>query len=107
MNRTTVLRTALVAIVFAGTGLLGIGRARARPANPLELFTGFAAKETCSCVFLAEQTDGYCTAFGQPGPAPVVITIDRDAKTATGTVAGTSRTARYSEGKGCITDALP
>lgn len=83
------------------------GAANARPVTPIELMTGFAAKEGCSCVFVSEQTDAYCTAFAQPGQVPIAIAIDRAAQTVTGSVAGTSRTARFTPGRGCLLDALP
>ncbi|MFO0742436.1 MAG: hypothetical protein U0270_41565 [Labilithrix sp.] len=97
------------AVALATTAvLIGVsGAASARPVNPLELMTGFAAKEGCSCVFVSEQTDAYCTSFAQPGPVPIAVTIDHAAQTVTGSVAGVSRTARFSAGRGCVLDGLP
>lgn len=83
------------------------GRARAKPAGLLEVLTGFSAKETCSCAFVVEQTDDYCKDFGTIEGYDVTIEIDRTAKTVTSQVVGTKRTARASEGTGCVLDPLP
>lgn len=91
----------------AAVMVLGASRARAREASQLEIMTGFAAKEACSCAFVVEQTDEYCKAFGQSGPAPVVITIDHKSQVVTSSFAGTTRSASFTEGAGCLMAPLP
>ena len=93
----------LVGLVVLTTG----GRVRAKDANVFHVLTGFSSKETCSCAFVVEQTDEYCTAFGQPAGYAVALTIDRGAKTVTATFGGASRVARMKDGEGCLVDALP
>jgi hypothetical protein len=70
------------------------------------VLTGYGAKETCSCVFVVEQTDEYCRTFGQASADyPVELTIDHAAKTVTAKLT-LSRTAHYTEGAGCTLDGL-
>jgi hypothetical protein len=75
-------------------------------ATLLELLTGFAAKETCSCVFVVGQDEAYCKDFGSPS-FPTTITIDKSAKTVTSSAGISTRTARFADGAGCTLDALP
>lgn len=98
--------------LFAALGTLAAlglaaGRVRARTGNQIEVVAGFGAKEACSCVFVADQPDDYCKAFGQAGVAPAEIAIDRKALTVSASLAGTTRSARFSPGDGCRLDALP
>lgn len=104
MNNAT--RAAVFIIAAACATLLGAERARARDANQFQVLTAFSAKEACSCAFLVGQTDDYCTAFGQIGEFAVDVSVDRSAKTVKSTFAGTARTARFTEGAGCLTDPL-
>jgi hypothetical protein len=101
------LKAMLLLLTAGGATLLAAERVRAREASQFEVLTGFSAKEACSCAFVVEQNDEYCVAFGQTGPVPVAVAIDHGAKTVTSTFLGTSRTARFTEGAGCLTDALP
>ncbi|MBS2011378.1 MAG: hypothetical protein JST00_00590 [Deltaproteobacteria bacterium] len=101
------LRMFLVAATLGAVTLFGATRARAREANQAQLATGFSAKETCSCAFAAEQSDDYCREFGTPAGIQVEIAIDRKAKTATSTFLGVARTARFTDGQGCLLDPLP
>jgi hypothetical protein len=103
--RKTVL-LALLALLSLAI-LIMAGRARAKQANTLEVLTGFSSKETCSCAFVVEQTDEYCTAFGKPPGFDVAISIDRKAKTVKSTVGNVARIARMTEGEGCTLEALP
>ena len=82
-------------------------RARAKEAKTFDVLTGFSSKETCSCAFVAEQTDEYCMAFGQAEGYEVTVAIDRTAKTVTSSFNGTIRTARMKDGEGCTGDPLP
>jgi hypothetical protein len=70
----------------------------------LGVLLGFSAKETCSCVFLADQTDEYCTAFGQTAGLNVTLAIDRAARAITSTFQGTSRTAHADAAGACQLD---
>lgn len=96
-----------LSLVGSCASLLTADSARAKDANLLEILTGFGAKESCSCAFVVEQTDAYCQAFGQQEGYETTIAIDRGAKTATATFATTSRTSRFTDGAGCVLDALP
>lgn len=100
-------RAAFVTFVALGLTLLAAPKADARPATMFELLTGFAAKEGCSCAFVVEQSDEYCRDFAQPGIAPVEVVIDHAGKTVTAKFLATSRTSRFTEGAGCLNDALP
>jgi len=82
-------------------------RARAKDAKIFDVLTGFSSKETCSCAFVVEQSDEYCTAFGQAEGYDVKLTIDRSAKTVSSTFGGVTRVARMKDGEGCLTDPLP
>lgn len=98
---------ALCSAVVAALVLGQAGRARAKPAGLLEVLTGFSAKETCSCAFVVDQTDAYCKDFGTPAGYELTVEIDRGAKTATSSIVGTKRVARFTEGAGCLVDPLP
>lgn len=95
------------AFLMAGAALFSSDNARAKPANIFQLLTGFSSKETCSCAFVAEQTDEYCRAFGQQPGYDVVITIDHTAKTVTSSFGGITRKASFKEGEGCTGEPLP
>lgn len=101
------LRTSAAALLVGLAMLVSSDRVRAKEANVFHILTGFSSKETCSCAFVVEQSDAYCTAFGQPSGYEVAITIDRSAKTVTASFGGASRVARMKEGEGCLVDALP
>ncbi len=60
------------------------------------------AKVTCSCVFVEQRSLESCRADDPPGFEQVTVTVDANAKTATGSVAGVIfRHAAYSEAYGC------
>jgi hypothetical protein len=105
MMRTTRFVACAALLTFAM--VVSSDRARAKEANTFQVLTGFSSKETCSCVFVVEQTDEYCTAFGQAEGYDVRITIDRSAKTVTSAFGTATRTARMKDGEGCNTDPLP
>jgi hypothetical protein len=104
VNRRMML---VVVPALALAGLVSSDRAGAKGANIFQLLTGFSSKETCSCAFVAEQTDEYCKAFGQSAGYEVEITIDRTTKTVSSSFSGVTRTATMKEGEGCVGDALP
>jgi hypothetical protein len=100
-------RVALFAFFGSCASLLSSDRvAHARDADQFEILTGFSAKESCSCAFVVDQTDAYCQAFGKIGTYELTIAIDRQAKTVTSSITTISRTARFTDGAGCVTDAL-
>ena len=72
------MRTRML-LVLAGTmvacGSSGYSR------NDLELLTSYTAKETCSCLFVMEQTEEYCRAWTKADPAVAAWSADMDAKT--------------------------
>ena len=79
----------------------------ARGANVFQDLAGFSAKETCSCVFVAGQTDDYCRAFGQIQGYKVDVAIDHGANLVTATYSPTVvRTARFVDGAGCTLDPI-
>ena len=94
--------------LLAATSLLVSSDASADPpANELQLAAGYAAKETCSCAFVEGQTDAYCTNYGTlPTGVSVTVAIDHTASTATATYLGTSRTATFTSGQGCVLAGL-
>ena len=96
---------AAVALALA----LGLAvRARAKPTTEYQVLTGYAAKETCSCVFVVEQSDDYCNAFGQVEGFNVDLAIDHDKKSVGATFLGSSvRSAHFTDGQGCVLDARP
>jgi hypothetical protein len=92
---------ALVSLVF-------VSRARAKPTTEFQILTGYAAKETCSCVFVVQQDDTFCTAFGQIQGYTTDIAIDHTGNGVTATFTGTSaRSAHYTDAAGCTLDPLP
>jgi hypothetical protein len=102
-------RTKILATVLSVLGLVlaTAGRARARDVDQFDILTGFGAKEACSCVFVADQSDEYCQAFGQTGAAPVKLVVDRKAQTVEASFGAVTRIARFTQDEGCQTEALP
>jgi hypothetical protein len=77
------------------------------PANLYQLAAGYTAKETCSCSFVEGQTDAYCTNYGvSPTGENIKVTIDHTASTVTATFLGTTRTATFTAGQGCVLAGL-
>ena len=104
---TTTKKLAFALLTSVGALLAFASDGRARPPDQFEILTGFSSKESCSCAFIVEQSDAYCEEFGKLDGYPVQVVIDRNAKTVTSTFASVSRVARFTEEKGCVTDALP
>jgi hypothetical protein len=72
--------------------------------NDLELLTAYRAKELCSCLFVMDQSESYCTAWTVAAPNLATFRIDRNKKRVE-TVAGIMwSAAAYYEGErtGCI-----
>jgi hypothetical protein len=104
------LSSLLNAVVLVLVLVLVLGRhtfATGTKATAIQILTGFSAKETCSCVFAVQQTDDYCTNFGQQQGYTLVITIDHTGKTVTSAFGAITRTARAGpDGTGCTLDGL-
>jgi hypothetical protein len=81
--------------------------AAAGPANEFQILTGFSAKEACSCVFVVQQSDTYCVAFGQQPGYPVKLTVDHTGQIVTSAYSTATRVARFAAGAGCTLDPLP
>jgi hypothetical protein len=105
---STLVSASAFALTLAGVVVLGRDSfATGKPATAIQILTGFSAKETCSCVFAVQQTDDYCTSFGQQQGYTLTITIDHTAKTATSAFGAITRTARAgADGTGCTLDSL-
>ena len=72
-------------------------------ANVFQIAAGYAAKEICSCVFVETQTDAICTPYGTaPTGVNPQVTIDHTANTVTTTLLGSTRTASFTAGQGCV-----
>jgi hypothetical protein len=77
------------------------------PADEFQLVTGFAAKETCSCVFVEQQSDAYCTNYGTaPTGVSVTVAIDHTGSKVTATFSTSQRVATFTAGKGCVLAGL-
>ena len=99
-------RRACRAIVAVGALGLSFFTSRAIAADEFLILNGFEAKEGCSCVFVAEQSDDYCTTFAHSASSLTpTVTIDHNAKTVTSVLSDT-RVARFVDGAGCTLDPL-
>lgn len=48
--------------------------------SDLQLITGYAAKEYCSCIFVMEQSEEWCTAWTKANPQVDSVRLDRASK---------------------------
>jgi len=95
--------------LFAALAVLGFGTA-ARADGPValpDILIGFSAKETCSCVFIADQSDEYCAEFGRTAGVTVQVAIDRGARKVTATFQGVSRSANADPSGACLLEGKP
>jgi hypothetical protein len=108
LRLSTLLSSLGLLLVLALVVLLGRHSfATGTQATALQMLTGFSAKETCSCVFAVQQTDDYCTNFGQQSGYTLTITIDHTGNTVSSTFGTITRTARAgAAGTGCTLDGL-
>ena len=106
MRRTFGLATLGSVILLLASGALAAPPDH--PANEFQLLTGYVAKEGCSCVFVEGQTDAYCTnyAIAPTGYNNITVAIDHTANTVTATFSGSTRTATFTAGKGCVLAGL-
>jgi hypothetical protein len=103
MMRRTIALAAFALAAFFASGVASAGSV----ANEFQLATGYAAKEACSCVFVAQQSDAYCTNYGvSPTGVAVTLVIDHTASTVTASFSSTSRVATFTSGKGCVLAGL-
>lgn len=49
--------------------------------SDLQLVTGYAAKEYCSCIFVMEQTEDFCNRWTRANPQVTSVRLDRQEKT--------------------------
>jgi hypothetical protein len=72
-------------------------------ANVFQIAAGYAAKEICSCVFVETQTDAICKPYGTtPTGENPQVAIDHTANTVTTMFLGSTRTAAFTAGQGCV-----
>lgn len=100
MNR--VILTVLLASIFAGCG--GNKDVHTYDNSLFQLASGFAAKEICSCVFVAEQDEEACDEWTRVSPNVAGHHVDYNAKTVRSRSLGMGKTiARYvDEQTGCV-----
>ena len=84
MRRSTRLALALF-LVAAGCG--SSNGDRLYLSNDLVLVTAYTAKDTCSCLFVMNQTQDFCLAWTQASPAIAHWTADTNAKAVEATAA--------------------
>ena len=77
MRRSTRLAAALATVAAACGPSDGN---RLYTSNDLVLVTAYTAKDTCSCLFVMNQTQDYCLAWTQASPAVAHWTADMNAK---------------------------
>jgi hypothetical protein len=72
--------------------------------NDLMLVTSYTAKDTCTCLFVMNQTEDYCRAWTKADPAVASWTADMKAKTVeSSAVLFWGAKARYvSDHLGCV-----
>ncbi len=111
------MKTTLLGLFAISLAVLAVNDARADDAGAdagasgppdatvPELATGLAVKEGCSCVFIVQQPDAYCTGYGAPAAyVEVHLQIDHTAKSVRATFLGATRSARFVDGAGCTLD---
>jgi hypothetical protein len=100
-------RICAMACLGATALLVGNDAGADSPANELDLATGYAAKETCECVFVEGQTDAICTNYGvAPTGEAITMAIDHTANTVTASFVTSKRVASYMSGAGCVLAGL-
>ena len=78
----------------------------AYPGGLLPLASGFAAKEACSCVFVAGRSEEECAAWVKVSPAVASFRVDRERKRVVAHALGTSGASAtfVDEAHGCVLD---
>ena len=70
----------------------------------LDLATGFAAKEGCSCIFVSGRDEDVCKSYLRVNPDVAKIKVDYDAKRVTSKALGMKKTSAVwvSQEEGCV-----
>ncbi len=70
----------------------------------LELATGFAAKEGCSCIFVSGRDEEVCRSYLRVNPDVAKIKVDYDNKRVTSRALGMKKTSAVwvSQEEGCV-----
>ena len=102
MNRA--IFTVLLAGLLAGCG--GNKDIHTYDNSLFQLASGFAAKEICSCIFVAEQDEETCDEWTRVSPNVAGHHVDYNAKTVRSRSLGMGKTiARYVDAQtGCVID---
>ena len=74
--RHGIARRALGVVIGLGVGLAAPGCADPYNNNDFLLLTAYTAKEMCSCLFVMEQTQEFCTAFTKANPNIKSVRVD-------------------------------
>jgi hypothetical protein len=77
-------RRLILALAVLGSSVGCLGGApgdRQYTANDLVLVTAYTAKDTCSCLFVMNQTQEFCNAYTKADPQVTNWTADMKAKT--------------------------
>jgi hypothetical protein len=98
-----------LAIALAGLAVTSfVPAAKAELSEELVIAAvGFAAKESCSCRYVVEQSETYCREFGTPPGGLFTPSFQFDDSAKTVTVAGplgVRRVARFGAKNGCLLD---
>lgn len=101
--RRTILVTAL-ALSFVACSEADSDGSRLYDNSDLVLVTGYTAKETCSCLFVMEQSEEFCARWTRADPAVATAHADFKRKRVTASALGFwDATARYvGEQDGCV-----
>jgi hypothetical protein len=95
----------IIAGAVVGLALVGGGVYALRMADQAGVGAAAMAKIVCSCVFVDGRPPESCRADDPPGFEDVPVTVDRQSKSATGTLfMVVTRRATYAEGTGCTLD---
>jgi hypothetical protein len=70
----------------------------------LDLATGFASKEGCSCIFVSGRDEDVCRSYLRVNPDVAKIKVDYDAKRVTSKALGMKKTSAVwvSQEEGCV-----
>lgn len=73
----------LLLLAFSAAACSDVGEdgSRLYGNSDLVLVTGYTAKETCSCVFVMEQSEEFCQRWTQAAPAIATAHVDFEKKT--------------------------
>ena len=93
----------IAALAIAGAGC-GDGARRTYDNNDLQLVTGYAAKELCSCLFVMRQSEAFCERWTRASPNIRSFHVDRARRTveAQSVLAWGARARWVSQRAGCV-----